>query len=456
MNSDRIVFIQELFRFLSKVEYCWLKGIQALPEETPLQSDIDIFIREKDLPAVLFFVAQQQAVMTCKMSQRGEATFLQIAFHDGSNLKLDLLTALVRKQYCYLTEAYILAKRIWKNGVATYTPAVLLEHALLFNYLNNAGLSLKYLKHFKAMPSPEQVKLVAFINGKYGTSFSDIRQMGHFLVSGQNNMEEYLKRQPENSLTARLQRYIRRLQHQFLGKQNLAIPRIITFTGVDGAGKTTLLNDLKTVLSEKLQQRVIVLRHRPSVLPILSAYKHGKQVAEAKSIATLPRQGNNDSAFSSTLRFAYYFADYLFGQIYVWLRYTLPGTTVIYDRYYFDFIVDAKRSNISIGEALPKWLYRFVIKPDLNIFLYAAPEVIRQRKQELPPEDIRRMTGHYRALFMELEGKYSGQYRCIENHDRTATLDTILGHYFSTKSAAANQPKLHTLSRQLSNVLDPC
>ncbi len=425
---------------MSTIEYCWLKATHSRPEDTPLHSDIDIFIREKDLPAVLLFVAKHGAVIACKMRKKGEANFLEITFHDCSNLKLDLLTALVRKQYCYLSEAYILANRIWENGVATYTPAVLLEHAMLFNYLNNAGLSVKYLKHFEAMPSTEQVRLVAFINGKYGISFRNIRQMGHFLVSGQNKMEEYLKCQQENTLSARFQRYMRQLQQHFLNKPNQTTPRIITFTGVDGAGKTTLLNDLKTVLSDRLQQRVVVLRHRPSVLPILSAYKHGKQAAEAKSAATLPRQGNNANTFGSLLRFGYYFADYLFGQIYVWLRYTLPGTTVIYDRYYFDFIVDAKRSNISLGEAMPKWLYRFVAKPDLNIFLYAAPEIIRQRKQELPPEDIRRMTGHYRALFLELQGQYSGQYRCIENHDRSETLDTILEHYFSGKTPSTLSP----------------
>lgn len=460
MISDRIVFIQELFRFLSKIEYCWLKATHKVPEDTPLQSDIDIFIGEKDRTSVLFFVAKHKLVKTCEVSQKGEASYLQISFEDGSKLKLDLLIALVRKQYTYLSPGYIFENTEWENGVATYSPAVLLEHALLFNKLNHAGLSAKYIKYFEAMPSQKQAALVAFINEKYGTAFANVRQMGEYSKKAKRHLTAYLKKQPDNRFLKRSFQGIRFIVMQLGCNLNLCpslkLPRIITFTGVDGAGKTTLLNDLKTLLSEKMQQRVVVLRHRPSLLPILSAYKHGKQAAEAKSAATLPRQGQNASTFGSLLRFGYYFADYLFGQIYVWLRYTLPGTTVIYDRYYFDFIVDAKRSNISLGEALPKWLYRFVTKPGLNIFLYAAPEVILQRKQELPSAEIRRMTSHYRALFLELEGKHSGQYCSIENHDRRKTLETILEHYFSKNTPSTISRGPSTVSRPPSTVLEPC
>ena len=201
---------------------------------------------------------------------------------------------------------------------------------------------------------------------------------------------------------------------------------------MDGAGKTTLLNDLRQVLEQQAQQKVVVLRHRPSLLPILSAWTKGKQAAESEAAHKLPRQGNNRSQLSSLLRFGYYFADYLLGQGYVWARYTLPGYTVIYDRYYFDFIVDGKRTNLALGEALPKWLYRFVAKPGLNIFLYADPAVIRQRKQELPAADIQFMTGRYRALFGELAQRYRGQYLCLENNDRQLSLSTILKHYAKT------------------------
>jgi thymidylate kinase len=165
------------------------------------------------------------------------------------------------------------------------------------------------------------------------------------------------------------------------------------------------------------------LRHRPSVLPILSAWKYGKEAAEQKCVDSLPRKGNNKSQLSSALRFAYYYTDYLLGQLLIYVKYMLRGYVVLYDRYYFDFVVDGKRSNIRISPRFIRQLYRFVYKPQLNVFLYAAPEIILKRKQELSAEDIVQLTDQYKILFDRLGSQQ--RYICIENMDKQATIDRI-------------------------------
>ncbi|MEZ4688112.1 MAG: hypothetical protein R3B47_19240 [Bacteroidia bacterium] len=105
------------------------------------------------------------------------------------------------------------------------------------------------------------------------------------------------------------------------------------------------------------------------------------------------------------------------------MRYSWRGKIVLYDRYYFDFIVDLKRSNISMGAALPRALYALVQAPDLNIFLYADTEVIRKRKQELDAGTISRMTAGYLHLFGDLQkASRPWQYSPIRNHDMEATI----------------------------------
>ena len=168
------------------------------------------------------------------------------------------------------------------------------------------------------------------------------------------------------------------------------------------------------------------------MLPILSAYRYGKKEAEARSAATLPRQGNNRSKWSSFLRFGYYYLDYLFGQIYVFCKYLLRSYIVLYDRYYFDFIVDGQRSNISIGDKVPRLLYRFIYKPQLNLFLYAHPDLILRRKQELTSETILDLTHKYQDLFKSLsdkESKGKPVYLAIENNIKEETLQTIFSNY---------------------------
>lgn len=208
--------------------------------------------------------------------------------------------------------------------------------------------------------------------------------------------------------------------------------QIITLSGVDGAGKTTILREFTELLQSKYNQEVIEVRHRPSVLPILSAIKHGKKEAEKKTMEVLPRTGSNKSKLSSYIRFFYYLTDYVFGQWIVYFKYTRKGKTIIYDRYYFDFINDARRTNINLDSGFVKFFYKFVFKPEMNIFLFAPPEVILRRKQEMDEESIISLTEKYRTLFDELGQNNKDQYVSIENINKEETMKTIEDIYVRT------------------------
>jgi len=180
------------------------------------------------------------------------------------------------------------------------------------------------------------------------------------------------------------------------------------------------------MLAKELRRPVKVLRHRPSVLPILSAYRYGKTEAEAKSVARLPRTGSNNSLPSSLARFGYYYLDYLLGQWYIHLRYVMRGYAVVYDRYYYDFMADGRRSNLE----LPPWItamgFWFIKKPAFNFFLFAQPKTILARKQELDADTIVTLTRKYRTLFDQQAGRApGGTFLSIENKDINKTLSVI-------------------------------
>ena len=201
----------------------------------------------------------------------------------------------------------------------------------------------------------------------------------------------------------------------------------ITFSGVDGAGKSTIIEKVKFNLEKQLRKRVVVIRHRPSILPILSAWTKGKEKAEREAASNLPRQGMNTSVSSSFLRFCYYYSDYLFGQFVVYFKYVLRGYVVLYDRYYFDFINDSKRSNIQLPTSISRFGYNFLLKPDFNFFLYADPETILSRKKELDAKTIEQLTKKYRTLFEHLnEADSRNNYVSIANIDIEVTLSEII------------------------------
>ncbi|MDN5396077.1 MAG: hypothetical protein L0G05_06095, partial [Chryseobacterium sp.] len=203
---------------------------------------------------------------------------------------------------------------------------------------------------------------------------------------------------------------------------------------VDGAGKSTVISEVSELIEKRYRRPVKVLRHRPSLLPILSVWTKGKEKAHQDTVNSLPRQGNNKSSVSSLFRFGYYYTDYILGQFIIYLKYVLRGKIVLYDRYYFDFIADAKRSNIQLPKVVTETGYHLLMKPKFNFFLYAAPEKILSRKRELSYRSIVDLTTEYSTLFSKLNKKDQNvKYLSIENNDLDTTLDTIMNTIITAK-----------------------
>jgi len=201
--------------------------------------------------------------------------------------------------------------------------------------------------------------------------------------------------------------------------------KVITFSGVDGAGKTTILREFTQIVEEKYNLKVKELRHRPSMLPILSAIIYGKKKASEKSMEKLPRTGTNKSKISSYFRFFYYLIDYIIGQWVVYFKYSRKGVVVIYDRYYFDFINDSRRCNIDLNKKFIIFFYKLISEPNLNIFLYASPEIILSRKKELDAATIEMLTNDYLELFAEYSKEKNQIYQSIENIHKSETLNLV-------------------------------
>lgn len=203
--------------------------------------------------------------------------------------------------------------------------------------------------------------------------------------------------------------------------------KIITFSGVDGAGKSTLIEYVNKEL-KSYGYRVIKKRSRPEILPILSTFKYGKKSAENRATVALPRLGGNTSRITSFLRFAYYFIDYVLGQTFIKIKYRSHKDIVIYDRYYFDYIVDPIRANIVLPKNFIKFFYSFIDKPDLNIFLFAPSYEIFKRKNELDEKTINILSESYKKLFTNLDKNREERYVIIENISIEKSSSVIIEH----------------------------
>ncbi len=427
MTTEKNNFLQSLFHSLKLESYILLKWLRADLSNLAEESDLDILVKPSAVKKIVALISETESIQKVEEEKRLGVNHYYLYFKNGDFLQIDLLFKFIRKDLIYLSTKEVFENSIEINGIKTYNHSTLLEHVLLFNMLNNSGLPVKYLPYFKSLSQKEQAFILNKFNYKYGTTFTDLAATLQFSQVEQSAIYKYLNSLKENSLLKKANHqidYLINIYRQIRENQG----QIITFSGVDGAGKSTIIKDMLDLLGRKYRKKVIVLRHRPSLLPIISAWRYGKEKAEQKSVERLPRQGGNKSSISSYARFAYYYLDYLLGQFYVWAKYLVKGYTVLYDRYYFDFIIDGKRSNISITSRLPKWLYTFVAKPKLNFFLYADATTILARKQELDASVIKQLTERYQSLFKEFDQKHSGTYLPIENIDKATTLQTILNH----------------------------
>lgn len=426
----RTSFILELQLQLNTTMYAVLKNTNESLINLPKSSDIDIAIVKGDIPNVIKFVKNHLSVLYVISKRKTFMHTIEIHLKDSSFLSIDMIFDFIRKGHRYLSIQKILKNRIFSNGM--YVPHVLddIEYTQQFYTLNNSDIPVKY-KDLYADKLIELDLLNAYFNffkKNYNLKFNDFESS--FIYTKKK------KKALKNRSTPIIERfkltinYIKDLITDITENKGF----IITFSGVDGAGKTTIINDVKKTIETIYRKKVILLRHRPGILPIISSLKHGgsSKKAEAAAGNRLPRQGKNNSIISSIIRFTYYYIDYLIGQLYIYCRYVLRGKVVIYDRYYYDFINDSKRSNIKLDRNIIKSLFRFILRPNYNFYLFNTAKVILKRKKELSADDINELNLKYQILFDQLQQNNNAEYTKIKNDDRNETVKLIFENIYGT------------------------
>jgi O-antigen/teichoic acid export membrane protein/thymidylate kinase len=168
---------------------------------------------------------------------------------------------------------------------------------------------------------------------------------------------------------------------------------IVTILGPDGAGKTTLSTMLFDLLGPAFGPQRLLL-WRPEVLPRLS---------RQPSTIDLPHSKPPRHALQSLARIVAVFLDYWVGHFLLVKPLLSRSALILYDRSFHDLVVDSRRYRYG-G---PSWVPRFLMKllprtESLFVVLNADPEIILERKQEMPREEVRRQLEAYRHLAAEL------------------------------------------------------
>jgi len=418
VESYRTSFMEDLRETLVQYPHAFIKFAAQSIDAVADASDLDIALEKNSLPALLTFIDHHSYIAKTIVRKKSYMTTVTCFFKDNGHLSIDLVHGFKRRNVEFMQiDHFLRSSQLNPFGIRVPELRFDMEYALCFYYLNHANVPAKYQEFFSSFPQTDKARALAYLNSKYGMEITTLEALFTEHSTVASSIRHTLRR---TQFTHVLQWFKNTLSytHDLLNDSLRNRSLTITLSGVDGVGKTTVIRELTEQIRVHLRKDVVLLRHRPGILPILSSLKYGSvRKAEEAASVTKPGTGNNHNRFSSMMRFGYYFADYLLGQLIVFLKYKLRGKIVVYDRYYFDFINHPERSNIRLPKWFSKGLYRFIAKPDLNILLVADSAEILERKQELDAATIEQLSGAYQDLFEEFRHKYpKSRYFTIHNH----------------------------------------
>lgn len=182
----------------------------------------------------------------------------------------------------------------------------------------------------------------------------------------------------------------------------------IAFLGPDGCGKSTLCKRIPQILQEGFMPHgVKTFYWRPMLFPKirkLLSYFRIKSISEDFT-TTGAQDRKPDNYFASSIRFIYYWLDFVLGSL-KFNSVRARGGIVLFDRYYHDFFVYPERFRLRLPGWLLKIFMPIIPHPDIIFYLDADPNLLISRKEEISLDELKRQIHSYRHLVSSIPNAY--------------------------------------------------
>lgn len=392
------VFLHKLFNSLNsnQINYAVLRNYQQLPESTG-GSDLDIWVKKTKYKQFLNIVCDTtQECGGILASYLPDKTCPRLVYQAPEwGIQLDVHIGIAQHKGVPYIDDLIIENHIIKyNGIKVLDSKIDGLISFLKEVLNNKKCREQYCTQ-----AAELIKCLSQeeINS-YLKSFSKpIRTTIVGILTKRDFNKETIKALGK-SCSNDLQTFKSKI-HYFITQIKKGIRfckqpgYTIAVLGTDGSGKSFIINSITPILNEAFHNGIRYEHMRPNHLPSIAVLTGRKEKTETVTVCSNPHGSKPSGLIGSIIRLSYYWLDYTWGYFRkVFLDKALKTHVWLFDRYYYDYYIDQRRSRLN----MPNWIIKmygwFVPTPDLTICLGGDPKKIYTRKPETSLEEVARQT----------------------------------------------------------------
>lgn len=387
------IFLINFFLLLNKeqIKYCVLRNYKTLPNHTN-ESDIDLWISSQDISRFYSILEKvKNETNSFLVSFLNDAHCPKVCFlNEEEGCQIDIFQGTIHFQ-----NNIMIPEDSIKQNITLYNEIAVLDdcfaHVIAFlkEIINNGRCDDKYIKPIYLNKS---VYHKQYLQAKFPLFTPIFIDKLHDAIQ----KEDIPKQVPILTKLAKEAIVKKHISYNRIRKMKRLFKSpgyVIAVLGTDGSGKSTIINAITPILNEAFHKGIIYNHLRPNVIPELGVLLGKKKKSEKPIVITNPHAQKPSGLVGSLFRWGYYLLDYTLG----YMKSVFPiihtkSKVFIFDRYYYDYYIDQRRSRTS----LPRWILRLgelvIPKPDLILCLGGDPKKIYNRKPETSLKEVTRQT----------------------------------------------------------------
>ncbi len=406
-----MLLLERIFKIINEsgLDYCVQNKYEMMPEEIP--SDIDMMYRganEIFLDNLVVKIAKECGLLVVQKIVQGYYQFSYMLSYPCPEKKFQLLLdfygsiswkgiyqimpaddMIVGKRFykCfYVPDNYVEQKYMWLRRT--------IKHDLCDDHISVAK------ELFEKNQSDSRDKLMADFGKEMTELILEIQKTGNKKIFYDNYdvfLKQILKIASKNTtISTRISSYWFKISRIIPQRLISTCGLSVAFLSPDGGGKSTIIKRIEDTCAGSFCG-INYIYTRPHMLKNLGTYNPLNPHGEGNGNPD-PHGKKLHGRLKSWMRFLYYMVDYVIGTIMKIYPMKVMKKLIVFDRYYYDYMVDLQRYQYKLPRCVPFLFRHLVPMPDIVFILDGNPEILYARKKELTLEELKYQVTAYRHV----------------------------------------------------------